>query len=55
LTQSPFRDAVARGDIEPPLKFGNRINCWRKPYILYLRDHGIPRRSPVPATTEGDA
>jgi hypothetical protein len=44
LTQSAFRDAVARGDIEPPIKFGARINCWRKGYIERLQQEGIPRR-----------
>ena len=44
LTQSAFRDAVARGDIEPPIRFGSRINCWRKNYILRLQQQGIPRR-----------
>jgi hypothetical protein len=44
LTQSAFRDAVARGAIEPPIRFGPRINCWRKPYILRLQHQGIPRR-----------
>jgi hypothetical protein len=50
LTQSPFRDAVARGDIEPPIRFGSRINCWRKSYILRLQQQGIPRR-PLAETT----
>jgi hypothetical protein len=45
LTQSAFRDAVTRGDIEPPIRFGSRINCWRKCYILRLQQEGIPRRS----------
>ena len=49
LTQSPFRDAVARGDIEPPIRFGSRINCWLKGYILRLQQRGIPRR-PLPET-----
>lgn len=44
LTQSAFRDAVARGDIEPPIRFGLRINCWRNKYILRLQQQGIPRR-----------
>jgi hypothetical protein len=44
LTQSAFRDAVARGDIEPPIRFGSRINCWRKNYIMHLQQQGIPRR-----------
>jgi hypothetical protein len=44
LTQSAFRDAVARGDIEPPIQFGSRINCWRRNYILRLQQQGIPRR-----------
>lgn len=48
LTQSAFRDAVARGDIEPPIRFGSRINCWLKGYILRLQQQGIPRR---PRTT----
>jgi hypothetical protein len=43
-SQSAFRDAVARGDIEPPIRFGSRINCWRKNYILRLQQQGIPRR-----------
>jgi hypothetical protein len=43
LTQSAFRDAVARGDIEPPIRFGSRINCWRKRYILRLQQEGISR------------
>jgi hypothetical protein len=49
LTQSPFRDAVARGDIEPPIKFGARVNCWRKGYILRLQQEGIPRRPGIAA------
>jgi hypothetical protein len=44
LTQSAFRDAVARGDIEPPIRFGSRIACWRKGYILRLQQEGVPRR-----------
>jgi hypothetical protein len=44
LTQSAFRDAVARGDVEAPIRFGLRINCWRKQYILRLQQEGIPRR-----------
>jgi hypothetical protein len=44
LTQSAFRDAVTRGDIEPPIRFGSRINCWCKSYILRLQRQGIPRR-----------
>lgn len=44
LTQSAFRDAVARGDIEPPIRFGSRINCWGKGYILRLQQEGITRR-----------
>ncbi len=44
LTQSAFRDAVARGDIEPPIRFGSRIACWRKGYIQRLQQEGIPRR-----------
>jgi hypothetical protein len=43
LTQSAFRDAVARGDIEPPIRFGSRINCWRKDYVLRLQQQGITR------------
>jgi hypothetical protein len=42
ITQSAFRAAVARGLIEPPLKFGSRVNCWRKETILRLRRDGIP-------------
>jgi hypothetical protein len=52
LTQSAFRDAVARGDIEPPIRFGARINCWHKPYILRLQQQGIPR-SPITAAVKG--
>ena len=48
LTQSAFRDAVARGDIEPPIRFGSRINCWGRNYILRLQQRGIPR-GPVAA------
>jgi hypothetical protein len=44
LTQSAFRDAVVRGDIEPPIRFGSRVNCWRKHYILRLQQEGIRRR-----------
>jgi hypothetical protein len=44
LTQSAFRDAVARGDIDPPIRFGSRINCWRKHYIQRLQQEGILRR-----------
>jgi hypothetical protein len=44
LTQSAFRDAVARGAIEPPIRFGLRINCWRRAYILTLQQRGISRR-----------
>jgi hypothetical protein len=49
LTQSAFRDAVARGDIEPPIRFGSRINCWRRHYIQRLQQEGIPRRPGVAA------
>ena len=49
LTQSAFRDAMARGDIEPPIRFGSRINCWRKSYILRLQQEGIPRRPGIVA------
>jgi hypothetical protein len=44
LTQSAFRDGVARGDIDPPIRFGVRISCWTKDYILRLQQEGIPRR-----------
>jgi hypothetical protein len=42
LTQTPFRDAVARGAIEPPTKFGTRINTWDSDYIARLQRDGIP-------------
>ncbi len=45
LAQTAFRDGVSRGDIEPPIRFGPRINCWRKAYILRLQQEGITRRS----------
>jgi hypothetical protein len=44
LTQSAFRDAVARGLIEPPIRFGARVNCWPRDYILRLQQRAIPRR-----------
>jgi hypothetical protein len=44
LTQSAFRDAVTRGDVDQPISFGSRINCWHKKYILTLQQHGITRR-----------
>jgi hypothetical protein len=44
ITQSAFRDAVSDGRVEPPLKFGNRVNCWRREYILALQCNGFPSR-----------
>jgi hypothetical protein len=52
LTQSAFRDAVTRGDIERPISFGARINCWHKNYIRVLQQRGITRR-PVSNESEG--
>jgi hypothetical protein len=43
ITSTPFRDAVARGDIDRPVKFG-RINTWTREHIRRLQQEGIPRR-----------
>jgi hypothetical protein len=51
ITQSAFRAAVARGLIEQPLKFGSKVNCWRKETILRLRHHGIPTAPPADSDT----
>jgi hypothetical protein len=45
ITSSAFRDAIARGHIEPPIQFGARVNCWPKDYILRIQQRGLPRRN----------
>jgi hypothetical protein len=54
ITSTAFRDAVARGYIEPPIRFGRRINCWRKDYIQRLQRDGIPRRPVIGAARSQD-
>jgi hypothetical protein len=43
ITATAWRDAVSRGAVEPPVKFG-RINTWTREHIRRLQQEGIPRR-----------
>jgi hypothetical protein len=42
----------SRDYIEPPIRFGARINCWCKPYILRLQQQSIPQPL-ITAATKG--
>jgi hypothetical protein len=44
ITQSAFRDAVAKGLIDAPIRFGPRVNVWRRDYIRRLQQEGLPSR-----------
>jgi hypothetical protein len=51
FTASAFRDAVARGRIKPPRRFGDKILCWDRDYILELQRSGIPTSPPADSDT----
>ena len=48
ITQSAFRDVVTRGLIDAPIKFGARVNCRHREYILRLQREGLPFRDHGP-------